>query len=177
MLGNPEFDSRVLEFWDERETESLEAFYAQHHRKDAFLDFLVASSSVTSSQSAATWLLKRSLEQGLEIGVELRKNLFKNLRKLSTWPAKLHVLQCLQWLNIPARNKKQIERFGRSCLKDENKFVRTWALTALHHLAECHEEYAAEVTKLLTDARDNGENASIRARARQLLKKPVTNRT
>jgi len=176
MLSDSEFDSRPLEHWDERETESLEAFYARHHRKDAFLDFLVAASSAASSQSAATWLLKHSLEQGLDIGIELRKNLFKNLRRLSTWPAKVHVLQCLQWLDIPARNKKQIERFGRSCLQDENKFVRTWALTALHRLAECHEEYAAEVTKLLTDARDNGESASLRARARQLLKKPMTMR-
>ncbi|MEM7561218.1 MAG: hypothetical protein AAF394_19000, partial [Planctomycetota bacterium] len=171
-----EFDSRVLESWDERETESLEGFYARHHRKDAFLEFLVAASSAASSQSAATWLLKHSLEQGLEIGVELQKHLFKNLRRLSTWPAKLHVLQCLQWLEIPARNKKQIERFGRSCLQDENKFVRTWALTALHRLAECHEEYSAEVIELLIDARDNGESPALRARARQLLKKPMRRR-
>ena len=176
MLSDSEFDSRPLEHWDERETESLETFYAQHHRRGAFLEFLVAASLVTSSQSAATWLLKHSLEHGLEIGVELRKNLFKSLPKLSTWPAKLHVLQCLQWLEIPARNKNQIERFGRSCLQDENKFVRTWALTALHRLAECHGEYTAEVTELLIDARDNGESASLRARARQLLKKKLATR-
>ncbi len=174
MHSDSEFDSQPLGHWDEQETESLVAFYTQNHRQDAFLEFLVAASSVASTQSAATWLLKHSLEQGHEIGVELRKNLFKNLRKLSTWPAKLHLLQCLQWLDIPARNKKQIEHFGRSCLQDENKYVCTWALTALHRLAHCHEEYSAEVTELLVDARDNGASASIRARARQLLKQQMT---
>ena len=166
------FDERVAA-WNGKDVADLEELYALFP-DDAALEAATtpALSGDAKAQVAATWLQKRSLEDGATWDRERTSDWIRRLEDLDPWEARLHALQCLPHLTPPPRSRGPLERFTRACWDGDNKFVRAWSLTGFDTLARCFDCLEDEVLALLESVRDDAdEPASVRARARQLLKR------
>ena len=86
------------------------------------------------------------------------------------WECKLHVLQCLPYLEIPESESASLERFLDACLESDNKFVRAWAYNGFSELSLRFPRYRERVDGLLARAATS-EAASVRARIRNILKR------
>lgn len=146
----------------------ISAVYARHSKRPSFLAELTSAMANESLQDGATWLLKHHLERESPLDKERAKEVLQTLPKLTSWVAKLHVLQSLQWMPIPTRYKKKLETFLRACLQEKNKFVRAWAYSGFYELARQHPEYRLEAQQLCEQAANN-EAPSVRARIRNIL--------
>ena len=80
----------------------------------------------------------------------------------------MHVLQCLAGWPLPARSRKPLEAFVRESFESPVKFVRAWAYSGLHALAEEFEDLRPEAMEALEGALEDGP-ASVKARVRKLL--------
>jgi hypothetical protein len=60
--------------------------------------------------------------------------------------------------------------FLRTCLADENKFVRAWAYNGFYLLSQQYPEYQQETEQFFAMAMRD-EAASVKARIRNILKK------
>ena len=160
--------SAEIREWDERLVDTLELIYEQYSTQKMFASDLIFMVSDLALQKGATWLLKKHLELGNKIDAINLGNLFKHLEDLHIWESKLHVLQCLPFVEIPAGAKEKIEWFLRQCLPAENKFIRAWAYNGFYELSRAFPEYEAETRKLFEMAlRD--EAPSIQSRIRHIM--------
>ncbi len=157
-----------IKAWDGKSVDAMERTYARHSKRPSFLAELTSALADESLQDGATWLLKHHLERKSPLDEARAKEVLRVLPKLKSWVAKLHVLQCLQWMPIPARYKKKLETFLRACLQEENKFVRAWAYSGFCELARQHPEYRLEAQQLCQQAASS-EAASVRARIRNIM--------
>lgn len=153
--------------WDGKSAEFLRDVYERSVDGDHFLDDLFPLLNETKFQSAATWLLKRHLDEGHSISGTQKAALFRSLKTLDDWESKLHALQCLPHLSITRGQAKRMAVFLRDCLQEKNKFVRAWAYGGFHVLSEQHEDYREEATERIAWAIEH-ESPSIRARIRQV---------
>jgi len=122
-----------------------------------------------SLQSGASWLLKRYFEDGRTVDSEQASNILSQLNDLKTWEAKLHILQCLSEIPIAGDRKGDVERFLRTSLSSENKFVRAWTYNGFYILCNQYPEYKQE-TKEFFDMAMRDEAPSVRARIRNIVK-------
>ena len=158
-----------LRNWDGKSTAYLEAIYARTQRVPQTIDELIRSLDELPLQTGASWLLKHSFEQGARLSSAQTDQLFDRLAALRDWPAKLHVLQCLPWLNLSTDHKDAVEPFVRDSLTSPNKFVRAWALNGFILLSQQFDELAAEADSRVAHALEN-EAPSVKARLRAILK-------
>lgn len=162
-----ELEAEIVE-WDGRSKSGIEAIYRKWLDQPNFLDHLVKLIQSETMQVGATWLLKRGIESGAFDGESIADDVLGSLDRLSMTDAKLHVLQVMHRLPIPAMEKRNVERFLRDCLDASNKFVSTWAYSGFHALADRYPEYRDEVSELLKAGLRDGP-ASTRARIRKHL--------
>ena len=152
-----------------KHTDSLLRLAGKLSADGSTIDQLIALAERSDgpTQTAATWLLKHFRSRYVSFAPAQVTRLVEQLCSSGPWESRLHIMQMLSSLAIPAACTKQVFRSLVVALSERNKFVRAWAYTALHSLASQHRGYAAEVIPLLDQAsRDNA--ASIRARIRQL---------
>lgn len=128
-----------------------------------------STSQIVELQRAATWLLKRHLEAGNSLSPGGSRVILDALPDQEHWESKLHVLQCLPYLEIPEDQSAGLERFLDSCLESDNKFVRAWAYNGFNELSLRFPRYREEVKLMLARAGES-EAASVRARIRNILK-------
>lgn len=157
-----------IKAWDGKSVDIINRVYVRHHRRPSFLAELTSAISDEALQDGATWLLKHHLETDSPLDTGRAKEVFQALPKLTSWGAKLHILQSLRWMPIPTRYKNKLETFLRACLQEENKFVRAWAYSGFYELAKQHQEYRLEAQQLCRQAANN-EAASVKARIRKIL--------
>ena len=155
--------------WDGKSAEAIGRIYTRHRTDLAFVRNILDYSKVGSLEVGATWLLKRYVEEGGEPDAGAVYGLVPGL---GHWEAKLHVLQCMPRLQVPASQRKTVERFLRDCMADEAKFVRAWAYSGFHAHAAQYPAYRDEARRLL-EAALQSEPASVKARIRKALKQAL----
>ena len=161
------FASDIRE-WDGKTAATIEQVYTRACSTPTFVQDLMALIPEPDAQLGATWLLKKHVDNGNEINAAEAASLLQALHRLKHWGARLPVLQCLSAVSIPSRYRNKTETFLRSCLEEENKFVRAWAYSGLYELARQFPQYRVEVSQLL-EAALGSEPASVKARVRKCL--------
>ena len=162
--------SEEIASWDGKSAAVLQAAYERHSGEEGFVATILAHISDVQSQRAATWLLKKHLEdRELAICCRLPCGLRQDSPFREHWEAKLHVLQCLPYLDIPEDDTIGLEQFLDACLESERKFVRAWAYNGFNELALRFPRYREKVDGMLARAGES-ESASVRARIRNIRK-------
>ncbi len=159
--------------FDGKRTDVLEALAARLTPDARIVDGLcaLAGRDDTNFQSGATWLLKRFQEGGASFTPEQVGRLLDLLAQVSSWDAKLHLLQMLHHWDVPQSVAETLVSVmkGSGYVGAPNKFVRAWAYNGLAVLADGHPAYREEVAALLTAA-ERDEAASVRARIRAIVR-------
>ncbi len=159
----------AIEKCDEKSVDELNEVYSSFWQGGDFVSLLIGYFSVESFQTKATWLLKKHLETGNKINEEETSKIWQKLPNLQTWEAKLHILQCIPFLELTLNEKDSIEAFLRENLGSKNKFVKAWAYNGFYELSKDFPEYQEEVKVLIENAMVT-ESASVKARLRNVMK-------
>ncbi|MEQ9616841.1 MAG: hypothetical protein RLN60_02275 [Phycisphaerales bacterium] len=157
--------------WDAKATAPMVAAYRRGAGSRGFVARLVSLCGDPACERGATWLLKHHMERGG--GAPPAKacgELFDHAGVFAHWESRLHVLQMMGWLALPASSAGAIESFLEGCLDESNTFVRAWAYSGYAELARAHPRFREEAEALLADALEHEEKASVRARVRKVLK-------
>ncbi|MEM7377467.1 MAG: hypothetical protein AAF460_08170 [Pseudomonadota bacterium] len=157
----------TLAQWDGRSSEPLVAVYDRHREDSGFVDHLLTLLALPAAQNGSTWLIKRSLERGRTLSQTEEAQLLGCLDALVDWPARLHALQCLPYLDVPETHVAPVAAFVIAQLKHDRAFVRAWAYGALYRLGQTQPAHAAEAAERVAWALEH-EAPSVRARLRQL---------
>lgn len=160
-----------LASWDGKDAGAIAGVYERQHTRRGFVGSLIRLGSAAECEAGATWLLKRHLESGAGLTDEQARAFFAVANGLGHWEARLHALQCMGHVAVPAGSVRHAKRLIERGLADENKFVRAWAYSGFVRLAAAHPRYRDEAERLLDDAEANESAASVRARVRQIRKK------
>ncbi|MCA9066440.1 MAG: hypothetical protein KDA96_25405 [Planctomycetaceae bacterium] len=162
----------ALQNFDGKRTSELERLSASLPRNDDSVAQLlaVAEHDDTTVQVGSTWILKRWLEEGSPQVEKSAANLVRLLKHATYWEVRLHLLQMLTSLRVPARSLSGLKRLLTRLLTDDNKFVRAWSLSVLAEIADQSEAMRRDVISTIEDA-ENDEAASVRARVRQIQKR------
>lgn len=158
----------VLGAWDGTHTNYLGQVYQTSCSDPSFADTLTQIClEHPQLQIAATWLLKHAIEQTKDTSAEAVSELLKHWRQIDTWQVKLHLLQILPLIKLTEDILIDTEDFARSCLKDENKFVRTWAYQGLYEVSRHIPGLKREVSYLCERGMET-ESAAVKARIRKI---------
>lgn len=158
-----------MEKFDEKSVDELIEVYSSSWQKEEFVSQLIEFSGVESLQTKATWLLKKYLEDGNKVNKVETSNIWQMLTTLQNWEARLHILQCIPFLELTINEKDLIEDFLRENLGSKNKFVRAWSYGGFYFFADKFPEYRKEAVQLLENATLT-EPASVKARLRNVTK-------
>ncbi len=155
--------------WDGKSATALQSTYERHSDDEDFVATVLEHIADVELQRAATWLLKRHLEAGNSLSPGDSRAILGVLSDQEHWESRLHLLQCLPYLDIPEDQSTGLEQFLDSCLESDNKFLRAWAYNGFNELALRLPSYRDEVNLMLARASES-EAASVRARIRNILK-------
>lgn len=156
--------------WNGKSSDAIEAIYSQYANSKAFISNIIALSISEETQTGATWLLKRHLENGIKLNDKETALLFNHLPSLQHWEPRLHVLQSLPYLIIGKNEKLLVEMFLRNCLSDKNKFLRAWAYNGFYEISVQYPEYRKDTQEFFNMAMRD-EAASVKARIRNIVKR------
>ncbi len=160
---------QAIRAWDGRSADDIEAVYLRFRDESGFAANTIELSGLAELETGATWLLKKHFENGGRLSAQQTTRLFELAVGLTTWEARLHLLQSLLYLRIAETDRQAVEAWLRKGLADQNKFVRAWAYSGFHELARQYPDYRDEVGRLFEMAlRD--EAASVKARIRNLAR-------
>lgn len=167
----PSSIEQKLNNWDGKSTDTISSIYNQYVNSKVFIPTLVTLTKSTQLQKGATWLLKKYCENALKLSDNHIVEIYQNTCSLTSWEAKLHILQCISYMPIKHVSVKAVEIFLRQCLSERNKFVRAWAYHGFYELATQHPTFQQEV-KAFFEMALRDEPASVKARIRNILKQP-----
>lgn len=156
--------------WKGKSAEDITAIHDRYCQSEFFIADLIRLSSQRSCEKAATWLVKHHLEKRHRLEPGEIAQLYEVAQHFENWEAKLHILQCIQYMPIAESEKDRVEHFLRKCLMDTNKLVRAWAYNGFYETALQFPEYRDEAQKLLAMAMQD-EAASVKARIKNVLKR------
>lgn len=162
--------SEEMASWDGKSATALQSLYERHRAEAGFVATILAHIVDVKLQRAATWLLKQHLETGDSLTASICRTIFRALSVQEHWESKLHMLQCLPYLEIPEDASAGLEGFLEACLESDNKFVRAWAYNGFNELSLRFPRYRESVDGMLAQA-SMSEAASVRARIRDILKR------
>ena len=162
--------SEEIASWDGKSAAALQAIYERHCAQEDFVATILAHIADVELQRAATWLLKKHVETGNSLTAAGGRAIFDALSVQEHWESKLHILQCIPYLDIPEEESAGLERFLQSSLGSDNKFVRAWAYNGFNELSLRFPRYRERVDGMLARA-SASEAASVRARIRNILKR------
>ena len=158
-----------IQCWDGKSAHDIALIYEEHITSHDFIDELIEYCRVPESQKGSTWLIKRFCENNGKLTNNQTLRILSLLPEYKHWETKLHVLQIMTYFSIPASTKVEVEYFLRSCLEQNQKFVRAWSYNGFYMLARQYPEYQEEVKQFFEMALHD-ESASVKARIRNILK-------
>lgn len=161
--------SEEIASWDGKSAAALQSTYERHSAEENFVATILAHIADVELQRAATWLLKKHLEVGNSLSAAGCRAVFDSLSVQEHWESKLHILQCLPYLDIPEDDSVGLGKFLDACLESDSKFVRAWAYNGFNELSLRFPRYREKVDGLLARAIES-ESASVQARIRNILK-------
>lgn len=157
--------------WDSKSKDAISGVYERYCDQPDFLAILVTLLDDEPLQTGATWLLKHHFdENGAALNNDLVAAIYAKTPLLKHWESKLHILQCVDHLPIPPAQRAAAERFMRSCLQDEAKFVRAWAYSGFQKLAEQFPELQPEAVEILETALKTETAGSILSRVKRAIR-------
>ena len=162
--------SEEIASWDGKSAAALQSTYDRHCAEEGFVATILGHVADVDLQRAATWLLKKHLEAGNSLSSSGCRAVLGALSVQDHWESKLHVLQCLPYLDIPENETAGLERFLEACLENDNKFVRAWAYSGFNELSLRFPRYRDRVDGMLARA-GVSEAASVRARIRNIQRR------
>lgn len=158
----------TLEIRSTSNLDELERFYCQNQQKVDFIDNLLELATLPESQKVTTWMIKRFLQDGNDIAPSQHAPILDLLQVVHHWEAKLHLLQILQYINIPKSRTEEIRILLMNWIVEKNKFLRAWAYHGLYYLQSGHPQYKEKIIPLLNEVYPK-EAPSVKARIRKLL--------
>ena len=166
--GRADALTQALSDFNGKSTAPLERFAAAYSA-DAELvaelcDF--AASDAGNLQAGATWLLKRFGITGAQLSPGQSETLLRLLVLETGWLPRLHVLQMMDGLTVPAALASQLMGALETQAAGANTFIRAWSVHGAAALADQHPAYRDRALDLLTAA-EQEEAASVRARIRR----------
>ena len=165
--------AKELAAFDGKHNDVLEALAGKLSPEPAVIRELtkLAARDDAKLQTAATWLLKRFQDDGHAFSGKQAVVLLDIFDVVTHWEARLHLLQTLPEIAIPADRAEALFELlkGRDFLQAANKFVRAWSYNALAVLATQHDRFRPVVAGLLETGQQQ-EAASVRARIRNAMK-------
>jgi len=167
--GEPIKLAKAIAAWDGKSAADIAAVFQSHCTEPHYVENLIQLMGSSDSQKGASWLLKAWFDRGKSITDKQTSNILSRLSALESWEAKLHILQCFPFISIKDNQKVVVEKFLRSTLSDNNKFVRAWSYNGFYVLAKQHAEYQEETQRFFAMAMKD-ESASVKARIRNLMK-------
>ena len=158
--------------YDGKRIEGLASIAAEIEPSTAVLQALcdLVGGEDARRQSAASWLLRRYVSAGARLSQGQTKQVLCDLLRASHWEARLHILQMLEELAVPATHIKQLWPALIAQTTAVNKFIRAWSYHGIVVIADQHPPYRERARSLLAAA-DQDEAASVRARIRRIRKK------
>jgi len=170
----------IIAAWDGKSVDTITRIYDTHSKTAEFGSELINCLGDPDSERGVTWLIKHHLEQGWithgsgpepdEVGT-----MVKALSVFTHWEARLHVLQCLDHLDIPQSATAPLAAYLETAITDTTKFVRAWAYHGWYVLAEQHPAYRARAVALLEAAQSSESAASVKVRIRRALQNIARN--
>ena len=154
--------------WDGKSADDIRRIFEKYQSMPQYADNLLELLDYPFTQRGASWQLKAHLESGGTLTENQVIRLISQLKLLEHWESKLHILQIFPRLNLSAQADAEIKNFLDTCLNEKNKFVRAWAYTGLHRLANYFPEYQQEAFERLNQAMET-ESGSIKVRVRKAL--------
>ena len=146
----------------------LENINLQYESSDGYELQLLELAVDPKMESSATWLIKRWLEDRKSADRSFAIRLLDLLTLIRGWQAKLHLLQCLQYLELTGPDVPVVRVEILGLLDSSNKLVRAWAYDGLYRLAQLqHSNSAADMIRLNQALQE--ESPAVRARIRNLL--------
>ena len=160
--------TRALLEFDGRSTGSLERFAAACPVDASLIADLCdfAASHDSHAPAAATWLLKRFGVTGARLSPGQTETLLRLLLRETSWLSRLHVLQMMDRLVLPARLAESLLDALAAQARGANAFIRAWSLHGAAALADQHPACRDRVLDLLAAA-EADEAPSVRARLRR----------
>ena len=169
--GRTDALTEALGDFDGKTTAPLERFAAAYSADAelvaALCDF--AASDDDNLQAAATWLLKRFGVTGAQLSPSQSETLLRLLTRETGWLPRLHVLQMMETLSVPAALAAPLMGALTTQATGANTFIRAWSVHGAVALADEHPAYRDRVLDLLAAA-EQDEAASVRARIRRTRK-------
>ena len=156
--------------WDGKSAAVIGAIYAEHAGGRGLVSRLIDLAAKPDLERGATWLLKKAVESGAgPLTGDQADRLYGVAGGLSDWGARLHVLQCMPRMAVPARRAAAVAGLLDECLEDRRAIVRAWAYTGYHELAKASPEFRDRADELLSYAAENESAGSIRVRVRRAI--------
>lgn len=152
---------------DASSAEELSLIYARFHDDKNFVASLLVLLASPHTELAASWLIKRFLEDGGSLNDKQVKKLVKLGNEFNHWPSTLHFLQCLPMIQIPSGVADKLHAYLTHKLQEKNKFIRAWAYGGFHILGQQHESYRSDAEAILELAMRD-EAPAVKARIRRL---------
>lgn len=154
-----------------KSTETLERFAAAHEPDASLVADLCAfaAGADQNMQAAATWLLKRFGVTGAQLSPGQSETLLRLLLEETSWLARLHVLQMLDTLVVPAALAPALLDALAAQAGGDNTFIRAWSAHGAAALADQHSACRGRVLDLLAAA-ERDAAPSVRARLRRTRK-------
>lgn len=132
---------------------------------DQLLELQLASQK---DQTAATWLVKASVDSGLELSSPQVTKLVANLAQSDEWGAIIHTFQVLEHHQLSITDAKTLMKAARGNREHKKTIVRAWALFAMAQAATVLEDEQSSVESELESALAR-EKGSVAVRARKGL--------
>lgn len=157
--------------YDGKASDSLASIAARIDPSPAVLQGLcdLVCSDDARIQSASSWLLRRYVSAGAILSQMQTEQALTILTASCHWEARLHILQMMGDLTLPASRVEQLWLTLIEQTTDGNKFIRAWSYHGLAVVADQHPPYREPALTLLAAA-DQDEAASVRARIRRIRK-------
>ncbi len=154
------------------QADDLQEFVAQAIENNRLVAEIVALSNHNSANIAARaiWIVRKLTETSPELLSKYKPILLHDLTQSPFWEVKAELCHIIPRLKLDYKEIKGAIAFFKNNLNDKSKIVKAWSLDALYELSKIEAKIGPEVLKLLQSALED-EAASVRARARNILKK------
>lgn len=158
--------------WDGKTAADITHIYESHKGDPRLGTRLVAALGDPSCERGITWLIKHHLEQGWDGATPKQAGaIIGALEKAAHWETRLHILQCLDHLEIPEETTTSLAACLTDTVGDDAKFVRAWAYHGWYRLADQHPSFSIQARTVLEQANGSETAASARVKIRNALKK------
>lgn len=169
-MGTPSL-RREISAWDDKDAGAIRGVYERRSPMRGFVASLIRFTAEPDLECGATWLLKHHLEAGHTLSADQARAFYAASARCEGWAARLHALQIMDFVAVPAGAVRDAKRLIERGLADENILVRAWAYNGFARLAETHPRDREEAERLLNDAEASETAASVKARIRNIRKR------